>query len=289
MSSSAQETPPAVLSSAERSHSSTHQSIWDRIPQIISVPVFGAILVGLWQLAITWGWVSEFVLPPPGDVAEATWDSLRNIAEGGVIWTNLWITVRECLFGFVLAAAAGFFFGALAAETAFGRRVVRPFLVGFYAAPKVAFAPLFVAWFGFGQTPKIVMAALIAFFPLFVDTAAGLSALDENRAKLFQSLRASRWSTFIKLKLPNALPFVFAGLKTASVLTVIGAIVGEFLGGGQGIGALLKVAASQLSLDRVFAYVIILSAMAVLFYALVDLAERKIVFWRRPGFIPVEA
>lgn len=132
------------------------------------------------------------------------------------------------------------------------------------------------------------MAAVIAFFPLFVDTAAGLSGLDENQDKLFRSLRASRLKTFVKLKLPNALPFVFAGLKTAAVLSIIGAIVGEFMGGGQGLGALLRIAVSQLALDRVFAYVIILSVMASLFYALVDLAERRIVFWRKAGFLPLE-
>lgn len=271
-----------------RGHWSERRSIWDVIPQFVSVPLMAAAIVALWQAAVSFDWVSEFVLPPPGDVATATWSAVVDLVTGGVVWTHFWITTRETLFGFLLAAVAGFVFGALAAETAFGRRVLRPFLVGFYAAPKIAFAPLFVAWFGFGITPKVVMAAVIAFFPLFVDTAAGLSGVDEDKDKLFRSLRASRLETFVKLKLPNALPFVFAGLKTAAVLSVIGAIVGEFMGGGQGLGALLRVAVSQLALDRVFAYVIILSVMASLFYALVDLAERRLVFWRKAGFVPLD-
>ena len=269
-------------------HWSERRSIWDVIPQFVSVPLMAAAIVALWQAAVSFEWVSEFVLPPPGDVATATWDAVVDLFTGGAVWTNFEITARETLFGFLLAAVAGFVFGALAAETAFGRRVLRPFLVGFYAAPKVAFAPLFVAWFGFGVMPKVVMAAVIAFFPLFVDTAAGLAGIDENEHKLFRSMRASRFETFVKLKLPNALPFVFAGLKTAAVLSVIGAIVAEFMGGGQGLGALLRVAVSQLALDRVFAYVIILSVMASLFYALVDLAERRVVFWRKAGFLPIE-
>lgn len=269
-------------------HWSERRSIWDVIPQFVSVPLMAAAIVALWQAAVSFDWVSEFVLPPPGDVASATWDAVADLFAGGVVWTHFAITARETLFGFLLAAAAGFVFGALAAETAFGRRVLRPFLVAFYAAPKVAFAPLFVAWFGFGVMPKVVMAAVIAFFPLFVDTAAGLSGVDEDEDKLFRSLRATRLETFLKLKLPNALPFVFAGLKTAAVLSIIGAIVGEFMGGGQGLGALLRVAVSQLALDRVFAYVIILSVMASIFYALVDLAERRVVFWRKPGFVPLE-
>ena len=269
-------------------HWSERRSIWDRIPSGISVTLLAACIVGIWQLAVSLDWVSEFVLPPPGDVARATWDATKDLLTGGVVWENFSVTARETLLGFLLAAVAGIVFGVIVAETAFGRRVLLPFLVAFYAAPKVAFAPLFVAWFGFGLTPKIVMAAVIAFFPLFVDTAAGLSNLDENKDKLFRSLRASRMTTLFKLKLPNALPFIFAGLKTAAVLSVIGAIVAEFMGGGQGLGAQLRVATSQLALDRVFAYVIILSVMATAFYVLVDLLERRIVFWRKPGFLPVE-
>ena len=280
--------PAETRDAAEAGHWSERRSIWDVIPQFVSVPLMAAAVVGLWQAAVSFEWVSEFVLPPPVDVASATWNAVVDLFTGGVVWTNFAITARETLFGFLAAGVAGFVFGALAAETAFGRRVLRPFLVAFYAAPKVAFAPLFVAWFGVGVMPKVVMAAVIAFFPLFVDTAAGLSGLDEDKHKLFRSLRASRLETFVKLKLPNALPFVFAGLKTAAVLSVIGAIVAEFMGGGQGLGALLRVAVSQLALDRVFAYVIILSVMASLFYALVDLAERRIVFWRKAGFLPLE-
>jgi NitT/TauT family transport system permease protein len=287
MSARVEEMSPSV-EEAPRDQWTERRSIWDRIPQVISVTLLAVVIIGVWQAAVSFEWVSEFVLPPPADVARATWDAVKDLLSGGVVWENFSITARETLFGFLLAAGTGILFGVIVAETAFGRRVLLPFLVGFYAAPKVAFAPLFVAWFGFGVMPKIVMAAVIAFFPLFVDTAAGLYGLDENKDKLFRSLRASRMTTLFKLKLPNALPFIFAGLKTAAVLSVIGAIVAEFMGGGHGLGALLRVAGSQLALDRVFAYVIILSVMATAFYVLVDLAERRVVFWRKPGFLPVE-
>jgi NitT/TauT family transport system permease protein len=158
--------------------------------------------------------------------------------------------------------------------------------VALYAAPKVAFAPIFVAWLGFDIWPKVVMAVVIAFFPLLVDTAAGLAAMAPNQDKLFRSMRASRRQTFLKLKLYNALPFVFAGLKTAAVLTVIGAIVGEFLGGGTGLGAQIRIASSRFAMDRVFGYVIVLSVMAYVLYALVTIVERRVVFWRKSGFIP---
>ncbi|MGH2985579.1 MAG: ABC transporter permease [Solirubrobacterales bacterium] len=260
----------------------TRPSIWERIPAWISIPFFVLVLVFIWQVLVWLEVWSEFVLPPPLDVAEETWEVIKDMATGGPVLDSFWITAREVLFGFLLAVIAGVGFGILVAETAFGRIVVMPFLVGINAAPKVAFAPIFVAWLGFGISAKVALAAFIAFFPLLIDTAAGLAAVDSERAKLFRSIRAPRWQTFMKLKLPSALPFIFAGLKTASVLAVVGAVVGEFLGGGAGLGESIKIAGSQLAIDRVFAFVIILSVAGYLFYALIAWLERRVVFWRSP-------
>lgn len=262
------------------------RSIWERIPRIVSVPLFGAFLVLLWQCAVWFDWASELVLPPPVDVARETGDIVGSIVSGEYVWESFWVTTKEVVIGFVLAAITGIGLGIVSAETAFGREVLQPFLVALYAAPKVAFAPIFVAWLGFDIWPKVLMVVVIAFFPLLVDTAAGLAALDPNQDKLFRSMRASRSQTFRKLKLYVALPFVFAGLKTASVLAVIGAIVGEFLGGGTGLGAQIRISSSRLAMDRVFAYVVVLSAMAYALYAAVAVAERRIVFWRKAGFVP---
>jgi NitT/TauT family transport system permease protein len=257
-------------------------SIWERIPAWISVPFFVLVLVFIWQVLVWLELWSEFVLPPPLEVAKETWSVVENMATGGYILDSFWTTSQEVLLGFLFAAVAGIGLGVLVAETAFGRVVVMPFLVGANAAPKVAFAPIFVAWLGFGIWAKVTLAAFIAFFPLLIDTAAGLSSVDRERAKLFRSIRAPRWQTFLKLKLPSALPFIFAGLKTAAVLAVVGAVVGEFLGGGAGLGELIKIAGSQLAIDRVFAYVIMLSVAGYAFYALIAWAERRIVFWRTP-------
>lgn len=261
-------------------------SIWDRLPQVVSVTAFAVLLVAIWHFIVAWEWVSELVLPPPADVGRALGDITNDIATGGPAWESFWVTLKEIAFGLVIAAAIGIGLGIVSAETAFGRRVLQPFLVALYAAPKVAFAPIFVAWLGFDIWPKVVMAVVIAFFPLLVDTTAGLASLDPNQDKLFRIMRASRRQTFMKLKIYNALPFVFAGLKTASVLAVIGAIVGEFLGGGTGLGALIRISSSRLAMDRVFAYVLILSVLAYLLYAVVTFAERKTIHWRKTGFIP---
>jgi NitT/TauT family transport system permease protein len=219
-------------------------------------------------------------------VARETADIVGSIVSGGVVWDSFWVTTKEILIGLVLAAIAGIGLGVVSAETAFGRQVLQPFLVALYAAPKVAFAPIFVAWLGFDIWPKVLMAVVIAFFPLLVDTAAGLASLDPNQDKLFRSMRATRQQTFRKLKLYNALPFIFAGLKTASVLTVIGAIVGEFLGGGTGLGAQIRISSSRFAMDRVFGYVVVLSVMAYLLFAVVTLVEHRVVFWRKTGFVP---
>lgn len=261
-------------------------SLWERIPRAISLTVFMGLIVLIWQ-ALVWAAIfDEFVLPPPAEVARELGEMVRNMASGGYVLDNFLITMQEILVGLLVAGAAGVVLGTLVAETSFGRIVLLPFLVAINAAPKVAFAPIFVAWFGFGIWPKVAMGAFIAFFPLLIDTAAGLAAVDTDQARLFRVMRATRTQLFLKLKLPNALPFIFAGLKTAAVLAVVGAIVGEFLGGGEGLGALIRIAGSQLAIDRVFAFVAILSIIGYLLYALVAWAERRIVFWRSRELIP---
>lgn len=262
------------------------RTVWERIPKWISLMVFLGLTVLVWQGLVWLEVTSEFILPPPVEVSREIGRLLVDLFQGGFVLENLWVTVQEFLIGFVLAAMAGISLGTAVAETSFGRVVVLPYLVAVNAAPKVAFAPIFVAWLGFGIWAKVAMAAFIAFFPLMIDTAAGLAAVGRDQTRLFRSLRASRTQTFFKLNLPNALPFVFAGLKTAAVLSVVGAIVGEFLGGGAGFGQLIRIAGSQLRIARVFAFVAVLSVAGYLFYAIVAWAERRIVFWRSPELIP---
>jgi NitT/TauT family transport system permease protein len=262
------------------------RTIWERIPRAVSLAGLVALILFLWQVAVWLEVTSQLVLPPPLEVLDETVDLLQNMLSGGFVLDNSWITLKEIVLGFLLAAAAGIGLGIVVGETAFGRLVLMPFLVAVNAAPKVAFAPIFVAWFGFGIGAKVAMGAFIAFFPLLIDTAAGLAGTDPDQAKLFRAMRATRRQTFLKLKLPNALPFIFAGLKTAAVLAVVGAIVGEFLGGGRGLGGLIRVASSQLAIDRVFGFVFILSMIGYAAYASVAWLERRIVFWRHGDVLP---
>ncbi len=246
----------------------------------LAVAAFLAVVLGIWQIAVDAEWISRFVLPAPTAIGQELWNIAVETAEGGKMLESFLLTVQEIVIGFLIAGVAGIGLGVAVAKTAFGRRVLNPVLIGLYAAPKVALAPLLVVWFGFGITAKFMLGALIAFFPVVMDTAAGLASTDPAERRLFEVLRANPVQVFMKLELPTALPFIFAGLRTASVLAATGAVVGELLAGGQGLGGRIILASSQLALDRVFAFVIILSLLAIALYILVERLERRLVYWR---------
>ncbi len=284
-------TPPGKAPHQPAGHTAAQgqKGLIDRMPSSVLVGGSFLILVATWEAIVRLGWVPELVLPRASTTALALFELLADFASGGTVWTNYRVTLTQAGMGLFFAAIVGFVIGALIAETTFGRRVIQPYMVALYAAPKVALAPIFVAWFGFGMTPKVVMAVTIAFFPVMVDTAAGLSGVDEDSDKLFATMRSSRWQRFFKLKLPTALPFIFAGLKSAGVLALIGTLVAEFSGGGRGVGVLIETASLRFNLDVVFAHVILLSTIAFALYWLIDRIEARVVFWRKSGFIPSES
>jgi len=209
------------------------------------------------------------------------WVVGKGLASGNYMLPALWITVQEVIWGFVLAVAIGVFLGVVVGETTFGERAIMPYIVAIDTMPKIAFAPLFVAWLGFGISSKLALAAFISVFPIVVGTAAGLHAADANSRMLFQSIGATRWQTLVKLKIPTGLPQFFTGLKIASISVVSGAIAGEFLGGGQGFGELIRVAASQLDTPRVFSLILYLSLIGLAMFGLVSWMQNRFVFWHR--------
>jgi NitT/TauT family transport system permease protein len=260
----------------------------DRVPQWVSITVLGLAMLGLWWVIAELEFVSRILLPGPAETFEELWDTTKNIVTGGHIAEGLWITTQEVLVGFLAAAVAGFALGVIVGETRLGKRAVMPYLVALNALPKVAFAPVFVAWFGFGVNSKIVMALFIAFFPVIVDTAAGLYAVDADTLMLFRSMESTRWQTLRKFKLPSALPFIFAGLKTAAVFSVVGAVVGEYLGGGHGLGELIRLSAQTLRIDRVFALIVYLGILGLLLFGLVAWAEKKLLFWHKSEIFEIQ-
>ncbi len=253
----------------------------DRIPRSIAMIGLFLIFLGIWQFVHVFEIVSPIILPSPGEVATDIVKVGMNLLSGGYMLDAFWITTKEVLIGFFFAIAIGFSLGVLVGETTFGERAVLPYLVAIDTMPKVAFAPLFLAWLGFGIASKVALAAFIATFPIVVGTAAGLYAAEENARMLFRSLGASRWQTLFRMKIPAGLPHIFTGLKIGAVGVMAGAITAEFLGGGKGFGELIRVAASQLQTPRVFSLIIYLSLLGFALFWTVVWIERRLVFWHR--------
>jgi NitT/TauT family transport system permease protein len=256
-------------------------SWFDALPRAVSMFGLLVMFLGTWQLVTGLGLVSPIILPSPWRTAQDLLFVGQSLLSGNYMLAAFWVTTQEVVLGFIIAVAIGVGLGILVGETAFGERAVMPYIVAIDTMPKLAFAPLFVAWMGFGISSKVALAAFISIFPVVVGTAAGLHAADTNARMLFKSLGAGRWQTLIKLKIPTGLPQFFTGVKIASISVVAGAIAGEFLGGGRGFGELIRVAASQLDTPRVFSLIIYLSLLGLMTFGIVVWIQRRFVFWHR--------
>ncbi len=260
-------------------------SWFDALPRPVSMFGLLVLFLGTWQLVTGLGLVSPIILPSPWRTAQDLLFVGQGLMSGNYMLAAFWVTTQEVVLGFLIAVAIGVGLGILVGETTFGERAVMPYIVAIDTMPKLAFAPLFVAWMGFGISSKVALAAFISIFPVVVGTAAGLHAADPNARMLFKSIGASRWQTLIKLKIPSGLPQFFTGVKIASISVVAGAIAGEFLGGGRGFGELIRVAASQLDTPRVFSLIIYLSLLGLMTFGIVVWIQRRFVFWHRDSNI----
>ncbi|MDG2196268.1 MAG: ABC transporter permease [SAR324 cluster bacterium] len=258
-----------------------HEALIDRIPRWLAMTLLFVIVVGIWDLVTRMGWVSVIILPTPAETLNDLIFVGNNLISGKYMLDVLWTTTLTVFYGFAIATGIGFSLGVLVGETKFGERAVMPYLVAIDTMPKVAFAPLFIAWLGFDIGSKVALAAFIATFPIVVATVAGLYAATENERMLFKAMGATRMQTLLRLKLPTGLPYIFTGLKIAAVGVMAGAITGEFLGGGKGFGALIRQAASQLNTPRVFSLILYLSLLGLALYFTVVWAQRRFVFWQK--------
>jgi len=256
---------------------------FNSLPQAIAVAfVVVTVLLG-WELIVRVGGIPIIILPSPMNVFDQLVIVFQQLAPGEFLAGELWTTIQEIMVGFGLACAFGFVIGLWVGQTKFGQKAVMPLFAALEATPKIAFAPVFIAWFGFGITSKFVLAAFMSIFPVIIGTAAGLAATTEDELKLFKSMKAKAWDVFWKLKMRRALPFIFAGLKIAIVAALTGAVAAEFIGGGIGFGEQIRLAATRLALDRVFALIFILSLLGILLFSLVAWVERKVTFWDNPN------
>lgn len=241
--------------------------------------VFLLLLVGAWQAYVSLFDVDRFILPSPLDIGRAFGQFLPELLR------HTWVTTYEILIGFAVGTMVAVLMALLITGSRLAGRIFYPLLVASQTVPKIAIAPLFVIWFGTGLAPKIVIAAIVCFFPTVVNTVQGLRATDPNAVDLLRLVGASRWQIFRKLRFPNALPYFFAGLKISIALAVIGAVIGEWVGANAGLGYLIMYSTQTLRTDLMFAGLVLTALLGMGLYLVVVLLER--VFSWRSSDMPI--
>jgi len=236
-----------------------------------------AIAIGLWELLVRITGVSERVVPGPGEV----FSSLKSLMQSGFVVDATWVTLQETLYGFAIGAALGIGLAVLMTEVPVLYKVLNPFIVAFQAMPKIAIAPLLLIWFGFGITSKVVLVVVMVFFPILVNTYAGLNSVRPEQLDLMKACRANRWQTFRRVRFYAALPFILASFEVSLVLALTASVVAEILGSGTtiGLGTLLQLFNSRIDMAGMFATVVILSALGMALYGLVKLLSRYLLRW----------
>lgn len=235
---------------------------------------------GLWWLITRLGLVAPYLVPSPG----STWQVM--VDQAGYLGRNTLTTTWETLAGFAFAAVAGIAAAVLMVWSSTIEKTLYPLLLFAQVIPKIAIAPLFVVWLGFGSSPKIVVAVLMAFFPIVISGVTGLRSVDPELLELVATMGASRRQAFRKIRFPASLPHLFAGLKVAATLAVTGAVVGEFVGANNGLGYVILQANGNVDTPMLFAGLIIMSLLGVLLFAVIEIAERLLLPWhasRRPA------
>lgn len=236
---------------------------------------FFVLVMVLWQGSVSLLEVSPLIFPGPIAVAESLYSGMVS----GEIPRHFTVTLSEILLGFAIGALLGFLLGAAIGQSTLLEAVLYPYVVAFQTMPKVAVAPLFVLWFGFGMTSKVIITATIVFFPVVANTIVGLRSAPRDQIDLMLAFTASRWQVFRMVRLPQALPYVFAGLDIGIVLAVIGAIVGEFVGSQAGLGYLILQRNFSMDAAGMFAILIVLSLIGIVLHMAMRWVARRVIFW----------
>jgi ABC-type nitrate/sulfonate/bicarbonate transport system permease component len=235
--------------------------------------IFALIVLTAWELYVVWGDVKESTLPAPSAIAESLWENREMLAE------NAWVTIKEILIGFTVAIVIGVGVATLIRSSQKIERAVYPWLVVSQMIPIPAIAPILVIWTGFDLRPKIMVIALVSFFPIAVNTIDGLRAAEPELLNLLKTLKANAWQRFRKAQLPAALPFLFSGLKVAAAFSVIGAVFAEWVGASEGLGYLVLVLNNQTATTDMFAVIVVLALIGISLFLIVTLVERLMLPW----------
>lgn len=240
-----------------------------------ATPVILIVVFSVWEIVVRAFHVNALILPAPSQIFVRLFQLLGTSS----IWRDAQTTATEAVVGFLIAVVVGVVAGVVLGKSPLLEISMRPLVVGSQVVPKVALIPLFVIWFGFGISSKIIIAALMGFFPIMLNVQLGVRSVDPGQRDVMRSLNASKWQTFRHLELKSTLPYVFAGMEVGIVFAVIGAIVGEYLGGSVGLGYQLVQTLNNLDASGLFAVILMLSALGLLLYFLVTVAKRLAIPW----------
>lgn len=244
------------------------------LPWISSIVVL-ALMYGGWKLAIAWFDLSPFILPQPERVAHGMVELERSMG----FWSHVEATMEATLVGFGFALVFGIVSGVILGRIVWLERALRPAIVASQVVPKVALVPMFIIWFGFGITSKIIIAAMLAFFPIMLNVILGVRSVDAGHRDVMRSLNAGRWSTFWRLEFHSTLPYVLAGTEIGIVFAIIGAVVGEYLGGDKGLGFLVVRELNNLNAEVLYAVIVVLTLLGLLLFLAVVMLKRFLIPW----------
>jgi NitT/TauT family transport system permease protein len=244
-----------------------------RFGRLATFPIFLALLILFWERSIDWFSIPRYILQRPSDIVINSAADIPRLAEYTMV------TASETLLGFVAALAAGVPLGLAIVTSQLLRRTLYPLCVSLEMVPKIAFAPIFIAWLGFGLLPKIIVVFLVCFFPVVLNAIAGFSSLSEELTRFSATTGASAWRNFWRLRLPAALPQCFVGFKFAAVNATVGATIAEFIGSDRGLGFYIQIQTGNMRPDLAFAAIFVLTLLGLALFGAVTLAERAIIPW----------
>jgi NitT/TauT family transport system permease protein len=244
-------------------------------PELWLVPAVFVFVLVAWELGVKLFDVDSYVLPPPSEIVE----QLQVQLSDQIFWGHVWVTSQEAMIGFAIGILAALVLGTAISQISIVEKTLMPYIVAFQTVPKVALAPLFVVWFGFGMTSKIVMAAVICFFPMLINVIEGLRSADADRIQMLKVFGAGRWQIFRKVQMPSAMPFIFAGIDVGIVFAILGAVVGEFIGAQEGLGYVLLQSNYNFDIPGMFGVLVVLSVMGLIGHAVVRVIQRRVTFW----------
>jgi len=264
---------PVVSRGATRKKSVSRETL---LPWI-TTPLLLGILIALWQAYIVITDLSPFILPRPA----AVWFAWLDLVRSPRAWWHTWMTAYATLLGFAYGLVVGVGFGVILGRFRWVEVTLNPFIIGTQVLPKVALLPLFVVWFGFGITSKVLVAAILSFFPILTNTVLGVKSVEAGHRDVMTALNATSWQIFSRLEYPSSLPYILTGVEVGVVLAIIGAIVGEYLGGNAGLGFMLVSRMNNFETAGLFAVIVQMTLLGFAFYFAVRALRRFFIPWHQ--------